>query len=220
VEDPRFQMFECTNPACGLRFPTDLSTRSLEKCPFCGSKMREAGEPYANYHPNSDVPHAEGARIRVVLENLRSALNVGSIFRTANGAGVSEIVCCGTTPTPQHPKVQKSSLGAEIYTPWRYAANGLNLVREVKQAGDHILALEWTPRSLSLFDLHQLVQKGSGLTLILGNEISGIDPQILQIADQVAHLPMYGVKTSINVAVTAGIALYHLVHDKSWTAQI
>jgi tRNA G18 (ribose-2'-O)-methylase SpoU len=172
--------------------------------------MVKSGEPFANFQSSPESLTPLHANVHLLLDNLRSTLNVGSIFRTANGVGVQEIYCCGTTPTPQHPKVKKSSLGAEITTEWSYAPNGLKLANELKQAGHIVIALEKTANSSALFDIQQVAKPN--LTLVLGNEISGIDPQILDIADTVVHIPMYGSKSSINVAVAAGIALYFMVN--------
>jgi tRNA G18 (ribose-2'-O)-methylase SpoU len=179
--------------------------------------MVKSGEPFANYQTVPESLTPSRANVHVLLDNLRSTLNVGSIFRTANGAGVEEVYCCGTTPTPQHNKVKKSSLGAEITTNWSYAPNGLRLAKDLKQAGHILIALERTTNSSALIGLQQVDKPN--LTLILGNEISGIDPEILQIADCVVHIPMYGSKSSINVAVAAGIALYFMVNMLSSSRQ-
>lgn len=146
----------------------------------------------------------------LVLDNLRSAQNVGSIFRTANGAGVGHIYCCGTTPTPDHRGVKKASLGAENYTSWSYHPNCPLLVDELRVDGDYILALESTANSNSMFTSVPFSMQHKSFVLVLGNEISGIDPLVLQKANAIIHIPMAGVKTSINVAVAAGIALYWL----------
>lgn len=205
---PSFQAFECVNPECRLRFANDLSTAQFDHCPRCGCEMRKSGEPFTNFErpPASDL--APGHTLTLVLDNLRSAQNVGSIFRTANGAGVGHIYCCGTTPTPDHRGVKKASLGAEDHTPWSYHPNCPVLVNELKQTGIKICALESTMNSISIYSLNAAIGIGKHFSLVLGNEISGVDPQVLEQADTLIHIPMAGIKTSINVAVAAGIALY------------
>lgn len=146
----------------------------------------------------------------LVLDNLRSLLNVGSIFRTADGAGLSHVYCSGTTPTPEHPKIRKTSLGAELLTPWSQCFNGLDLVLELKYSGRIIIALETTGKSSSIFEWAPIHPEPS-MALVVGNEISGIDPGILAIADYIISIPMAGSKTSLNVAVSAGIAIYTLI---------
>jgi tRNA G18 (ribose-2'-O)-methylase SpoU len=207
---PEFQTYECINPDCGLRFSTDLSVRLIERCPRCGSVMQTSGERFTNFirPPSSNL--TPGFRLSLVLDNLRSALNVGSIFRTASGAGVKHIYCCGTTPTPDHRGVKKASLGAEDYIPWRHHPNCLLLVNEMKNTGEKICVLESTADSESLFSINDEIISGNCLTLVVGNEISGVDPQVLEQADISVHIPMAGAKTSINVAVAAGITLYWL----------
>lgn len=205
---PYFQTFECVNPVCRLRFANDLSTAVISRCPRCHSEMVLAGEPYTNFQrlPSSDL--TRGCTLALVLDNLRSAQNVGSIYRTANGAGVSHIYCCGTTPTPDHRGVKKASLGAEDYTQWSYHPNCPALVDELKATGNRVCALESTSNSTSLFSFCELSNETNKIVIVLGNEISGIDPAVLQKADFSLHIPMVGAKTSINVAVAAGVALY------------
>lgn len=209
--EPFFQMFECESPTCRLRFPSDLSTNRIDRCPVCGSQMKMIGKPYSNFHRPSNRQWLPGQSITILLDNLRSAENVGSIFRTANGAGVSHIYCCGTTPSPEHARVRKSSLGAEMETGWSYHTNSLDIVNELQNDGYHLVALESTPDSKSLMDFRLEDQRNQHLVLILGNEVSGIDPEVLSRANSVLHIPMAGSKTSLNVAVTAGIGLYLII---------
>ena len=207
--EPLFQIFECSNENCRLRMPSDLSVKKLFNCPFCSSEMQPVGSPFGNYHPARNAGNHNN--FSLLLDNLRSTENVGSIFRSADGAGVSHIYCCGTTPTAKHPKVKKASLGAELTVSTSYHHNSLVLAAELRAAHALIIALESTPESTSLFDFAFSSNSQQETILVIGNEISGIDPQLLSLADHVVHLPMAGKKTSLNAAVAAGIALYHLV---------
>lgn len=208
----QFQIFECSNANCRLRFPSDLSIQEINTCPLCSSKMIPIGEPFTNFQPPKPKKQSKKPGLFLLLDNLRSTENVGSIFRSANSAAVCHIYCCGTTPTPQHPKVRKASLGAEIDTPWSYHRNSVDLAGELSSSGSKLIALEFTPESNSLFGLTTLQNSTQKWVIIIGNEISGIDPQLIKMADHRLHIPMLGTKSSLNVAVSAGIALYHFIN--------
>ncbi len=208
---PVFQVFECINSECRLRIPSDLSTHNLTACPFCGSAMEKCGQPYSNYHrPQKEASEAP-IRLDLLLDNLRSSENVGSIIRSANGASVQHVYCCGTTPTPEHAKVRKSSLGAEELTSWSYHRNAFNLATELTESGCTLLSLEYTRTSYSLFEFKHPHVNNQHITLIVGNEISGIDTGLLSLCQRTLHIPMLGQKTSLNVAVAAAIAMYYIL---------
>jgi tRNA G18 (ribose-2'-O)-methylase SpoU len=184
-----------------------LSERHLERCPICGADLIAQGNPFVNQKRQAEET-ARHFHVEVLLDNLRSTLNVGSIFRTADGAGVHSIYCCGTTPTPDHPKIAKTGLGAEDFTAWEYRTNALEVAKEKRQQGFRVTALEAGEESHSLF-AHAKIEK-QPILLVMGNEVSGIDPEILEISDEVLYIPMYGKKSSLNVAVAFGIAVYAL----------
>ncbi len=211
MNPPQFQVFECTNPACRLRFPNDLSVRQITTCPHCHAKMEPVGNPYSNFQHAAETSGNFTGKISLLLDNLRSAENVGSILRTADGAGVAHVYCCGTTPIPLHPRVHKASLHAEESIPWSYHPNGLLLAAELISNGSFLVGVESTMASHSLFKTHPEDWRQSDLVLVYGNEISGIDPQILEICQFQLHIPMSGVKSSLNVAVSAGITIYWLL---------
>ena len=157
--------------------------------------------------------------IYLILNNIRSAYNVGSIFRTADGAGVSKIYICGITPTPssRNPstgsgfstKVEKTSLGAEKTVPWEYRKQTRKCLLELKNQNLNlkIIALEQSEKSINLFKFKPKFP----LALIVGNEVRGINKKILSYADKIIEIPMHGKKESLNVAVATGIALYQLI---------
>lgn len=204
-----FQIFECQNPDCRLRFPSNLSIDHIEVCPFCKSPLIASGEPFTNIKAASLPQFSSARRVDLLLDNLRSTLNVGSIFRTADGAGVSHIYCCGTTPTPEHPKIIKTGLGAEGFVPWTYHRNALDVVKQLEE-GTLLYSLEAVEQSIDLFSEIQQIESDKPVLLILGNEISGVDPVLLQQSNLTLSLPMLGSKNSLNVAVAAGIAIYAL----------
>ena len=140
----------------------------------------------------------------LILYNIRSAYNVGSIFRTADAAGVKKIFICGYSPTPNDKKVVKTALGAEKSVPWEYHRQTWQLMKKLKKEGTQIIALEQTKKSV---DYRQFKPRFP-MALVLGNEVGGLSKKILEYADKIIEIPMFGRKESLNVAVAAGIAIY------------
>jgi 23S rRNA (guanosine2251-2'-O)-methyltransferase len=157
-----------------------------------------------------------GIRLEALLDNIRSAWNVGSIFRTADGLGVSKLYLCGITPTPGNEAVRKTSLGAEETVAWEYSRNALETAKKLKGEGYRVIALEQDKRSIPIDTLvpeRSAAQSKGMLTkdvLILGNEVSGVDPGLLDLCDRIVHIPMRGHKRSFNVEVAFAIAAYTL----------
>lgn len=209
MTDSIFQIFECQNSDCRLRFPNNLSVETLEKCPFCGSPVLPAGDHFSNEKSSSLPVNRPTRHVSLLLDNLRSTFNVGSIFRTADGAGACHIYCCGTTPTPDHPKIIKTGLGAEWFVPWTYHRNSLDVIKKLEPSTS-IFALEAVKGAVDLFEDLNHIESKNPVLLILGNEVSGIDPALMRTSNKVLSLPMLGGKSSLNVAVAAGIAIYAL----------
>src|SRR3989344_6443716 len=149
-------------------------------------------------------------KIYLVLDNIRSRENVGSIFRTADGAGVKRIYLCGITPIPPHEKISNTALGAEKYVPWEYHKTTHVLLKKLKKDHINIVALEQTKDAENIFMFGDKTSKH--VALIVGNEVKGISPKILKYCDKVVYIPMFGKKESLNVGVATGIALYQLRH--------
>lgn len=147
-----------------------------------------------------------------ILDNIRSRENVGSIFRTADAAGVSKIYLCGITPQPPHEKISKTALGAEAIVPWEYNRQTWRLIEKLKKDGYQIIALEKTKNAENIFELKKTLRKTA---LIVGNEVDGLGTNILKQAEKKVVIPMYGHKESLNVAVAFGIAVYAIVHSRS-----
>ncbi len=143
----------------------------------------------------------------VLLENLRSLHNVGSVFRVADGAGWDQVVLTGYTGTPPDRRIEKVSLGAEETVAWEQIVDPVVAVEKYKSEGYKILALEQTSKSTDIFECDSL--EGDVL-LILGNEVEGVSASLLQLADEHLEIPMYGQKGSLNVSIAAGIAMYAL----------
>jgi tRNA G18 (ribose-2'-O)-methylase SpoU len=144
-----------------------------------------------------------------MLDNIRSAWNVGSMLRSADGAGVRHVHLCGVSSPPDNPKVAKTALGAENSLPWTFHPDGAAAALEMQAQGFRLWALEGGPRAESLFDVSADLP-GAPLVLVVGNELSGVDPGILDQCERVVCLPMQGIKGSLNVAVAFGIAVYYI----------
>jgi tRNA G18 (ribose-2'-O)-methylase SpoU len=153
-----------------------------------------------------------------ILSDIRSVHNVGSIFRTADGAGFEKLYLCGITPSPfdRFKKVRsdfaKVALGAEKSVAWEPVLDSTVLIKSLKKEGWKILALEQSKKSVSLmrFNLLREVEPRSRCALIVGAEVDGISPAILKLADAILEIPMLGKKESLNVSVAFGIAAYRL----------
>jgi len=168
------------------------------------------GEITANYPLLSEEGRGEesvtDAKFVLILPNIRSAHNVGAMFRTADGAGVDKIYLTGYTPRPPHPHLDKVSLGAEMWMDWEYVAQAGKLLKQLKEKGYNIVALEQTKTSGNIFDWTPKFP----LALIVGNEKTGVTKPMLKYCDTAVHIPMLGKKNSLNVSVAAGIAMFHV----------
>lgn len=151
--------------------------------------------------------------VAVLLHNVRSAHNVGSIFRTADAAGVSKVYLSGFTPLPTdrfgraQKEIAKTALGAEKFLSWEYQKTAAGIISKLRKAGWYIVAVEQDPRAVPYTKL-----RARNKTLyIFGNEVNGIPKSILDASDSVIEISMYGKKESLNVSVTAGIVLFRAV---------
>lgn len=205
-----YKFVQCVNPACQLRMPIDLDQFSGRYCPRCGEPVQivTVSQPRKTVDEKST---AVKRTLTVILDNIRSAYNVGSIFRTADGLGVKKLYLCGITPTPKEmDALRKTALGAENTIKWEYHSDGLNVTKKIKDQGYHLIALERTAKSLFINDFRPDPSDQRIIALVLGNEKAGVDPGILALCDEVLALPMMGEKASLNVAVAFGAAAYWL----------
>ena len=148
-----------------------------------------------------------GRALHVLLDNIRSAWNVGSILRTADGFGFSHAYLCGITPTPENKDVQKTALGADEFVTWSQHMDAVKLIRGLKKKGWKVWALEDDKRSQSI---DQIADTTGNTVLIVGSEVTGVDPALVELADSIFYIPMHGRKRSFNVAVAFGVAAWAL----------
>lgn len=146
--------------------------------------------------------------VSVMLNNIRSLYNVGSLFRTCDSALVNELIMTGFTPHPPRIEIEKTALGAVDTVPWRYDKDIMESIIIEKQKGNKIVALEIT-NNKKRYD--ELILQDFPMTLILGNELSGIEDEVLKECDFAIEIPMFGVKHSLNVGVAGGIAIFEAV---------
>ncbi len=153
--------------------------------------------------------------ITLVLDRLRSAFNTGNIFRLADACGVKEVICCGYTPAPPHPRLEKTAMGADRWVKSRSIVDTLDAVRELKSEGISVVAVENSENSKLLWDYSFRFP----LALVLGNEALGVDSRVLAECDGVVSLPMAGAKTSINVGNCAAAVLYSILGKYQYGAE-
>ena len=157
----------------------------------------------------------------LLLDNIRSVHNVGSIFRTAETLGISKIYCLDTTPSPldrfgnKRPDFMKVALGAEENVAWEYIEAGdvVSLLKKLKKEGVKIVALEQSPRSIDYKNITLSSSSKDKVIIILGNEVGGVSKFLLDQTDLIAEIPLQGKKESLNVSVSAGIFLYRLLDN-------
>lgn len=197
--------------SCGLRYPLLAESAHGTRCPICMGRTRKALKQKLEFEAQRPLatplsPKGKGARA-VLLDNVRSAGNVGSILRSAEGFGFGHAYLCGITATPELDAVRKTSLGAEDSVTWSYHKDAVKLVKGLKKEGWKVYGLE---EGTAAAPIHRMKKPKTDMVLIVGNEIVGIDPELLSLCEQVFYIPMQGEKKSFNVAVAFGIAAYKL----------
>jgi 23S rRNA (guanosine2251-2'-O)-methyltransferase len=142
----------------------------------------------------------------IVLDNVRSQSNVGSVFRTADAFLTEAIYLCGITPCPPHREIQKTALGATESVSWKYYSQTADAIRELIETGYTIIAVEQVEGSTELQDLK--IEKGKKYALIFGHEVNGVDQEVVNMCDLCVEIPQFGTKHSFNIAISVGIVLW------------
>lgn len=211
----KFVTRQCTRADCRLRFPVAADTTLGERCPHCGEATvidlaYDSHDARARPAAEEAPGRVTGPAVEALLDNVRSLRNVGSMFRTADGAGLRHMHLGGFTPTPAHPQMAKTALGAESTVPWSLHRDGAAAAGWLADAGMRLWALEGGPGSRDFFEVARSEGEGSPVVLVFGHEVSGVDPRILARCERILRLPMLGLKGSLNVSVAFGIAVYGL----------
>lgn len=148
--------------------------------------------------------------ITVVLDNIRSCNNIGSVFRTSDALLIEKVILCGITATPPNKDIHKTALDAEKSVPWEYFEETEDAVLRLKESGYRVFAVEQVENSISLPNL--IPEKNQKLALVFGNEVKGVQQSVVDICDGAIEIPQYGTKHSFNISVSAGIVLWDLVY--------
>ncbi|MGD8404873.1 MAG: RNA methyltransferase [Anaerolineales bacterium] len=203
-----YEIRQC--PTCGLRYPLTANHPFGKRCPSCLGETEVVLKHAMSPFPDGEKTGMRGeSHLSILLDNIRSAWNVGSIFRTADGLGINKLFLCGITPTPENESIQKTSLGAEETVTWDYSRNALETAKKLKTERFNLIALEQDSRAKPLDKIEKVSPQKT--ILIIGNEVTGVDPEILDLCDQIVHIPMHGQKQSLNVEVAFAIAAYSLL---------
>jgi tRNA G18 (ribose-2'-O)-methylase SpoU len=167
--------------------------------------MDELGRKSVN-----EFRHAEKMPVVVVLDNIRSMHNVGSVFRTADAFLIQGMCLCGYTPLPPHRDIHKTALGATETVAWRHFAITSDAIRSLKEEGYTVLAVEQTEGSMRLNEL----STAGPVAVVFGNEVNGVDAAALALCDGSVEIPQWGMKHSLNVSIAAGIVLWELIRGR------
>ena len=155
---------------------------------------------------------ADKLSLVVVLDHVRSLYNVGSVFRTADAFRLSGVCLCGITACPPHPEIHKTALGAEDSVFWKHYENTEDALEELRNQGYILLAVEQCEGSTMLQNFHS--EEGMRYAVVLGNEVKGVQQQVVDMCDGCLEIPQFGTKHSMNVSVTAGIVMWHFASQR------
>lgn len=148
--------------------------------------------------------------ITVVLDNIRSCNNIGSVFRTSDALLIEKVVLCGITATPPNKEIHKTALDAEKSVPWEYFEETESAINQLKENGYRVFAVEQVENSIMLPNFTP--EKDQKLALVFGNEVKGVQQSVVDLCDGAIEIPQYGTKHSFNISVSAGIVLWDLVY--------
>ncbi|HIG32872.1 MAG TPA: TrmH family RNA methyltransferase [Flavobacteriales bacterium] len=145
--------------------------------------------------------------VTIILDNVRSAINVGSIFRTSDAFLIEKIILCGITAIPPDKEIRKTALGATDSVKWEFFENTINAVSKLKAEGYHIIGIEQTDKSTMLNDI-SLPKKS--IAIIMGNEVNGVAQEVINMCNEAIEVPQFGTKHSLNISVATGIVIWEL----------
>lgn len=160
-----------------------------------------------------EFKQAPKTRLVVILDNIRSLNNIGSVFRTADAFLIEKVYLCGITAVPPHKDIHKTALGATESVNWEYAEDALELVHRLQDKGVHVIAVEQADKSTDLRDLE--LEQDITYAVVFGNEVKGVQQQVVSAADSCLEIPQYGTKHSLNIAVSCGIVLWEMYRKLS-----
>ena len=175
--------------------------------------MRKLSMDELNRVTAEEFKNQEKTPLVVVLDNVRSMYNVGSIFRTCDGFAVEELLLCGITACPPHKEIAKTALGSTESVNWRHFDETTAAITELKERGFKVFAVEQVDTSVALQDFTP--QKGEKIAIVLGNEVFGVDDDALALCDGALEIPQAGTKHSFNVSIAGGITIWEIFKKMS-----
>jgi 23S rRNA (guanosine2251-2'-O)-methyltransferase len=175
--------------------------------------MRKLTMTELNRLPVADFKATPKSPVVLVLDNVRSLHNVGAVFRTADAFALEQLYLCGVTGQPPHREITKTALGSTESVAWTHEATTLRAVQQLKEAGYQLIAVEQTTGSILLPQFQPVA--GQPLALVLGNEVFGVDDEVLALCDAAVEIPQLGTKHSLNVSVAAGVVLWDILSKMS-----
>ena len=170
--------------------------------------MRKLANSELNRLDIEQFKKAEKTPLIVILDNVRSLNNIGSVFRTCDAFLIEKIYLCGITATPPNKEIHKTALGATDSVAWEYEENTLSAVEKLKEQGAYIISIEQAENSTMLNDFEP--NRNQKYAIIFGNEVKGVEQEVVSASDEVIEIPQYGTKHSLNISVSAGIAIWEL----------
>jgi len=162
-----------------------------------------------------DFKTSEKTPLIIILDNIRSLNNIGSVFRTADAFLIEKIYLCGITARPPHKDINKTALGATDSVTWEYAENTLDLIGKLKASNVHIVSIEQAENSVPLDNFN--TKKDTTYAIIFGNEVKGVSQEVVSLSDVVVEIPQYGTKHSLNISVSVGVVIWDFfckINDK------
>lgn len=170
--------------------------------------MRKLKNSELNRISIDEFKKIEKMPVRIILDNIRSLVNVGSVFRTSDAFLIKEIILCGITASPPHREIQKTALGATESVAWRYVESTAQVVKELQDQNVKVYAIEQAEGSkmLDMIDF----QFSDEIAIIMGNEVKGVSKEVMSLVDDCIELPQFGTKHSLNISVTTGIVIWEL----------
>jgi tRNA G18 (ribose-2'-O)-methylase SpoU len=170
--------------------------------------MRKLKIAELNRMSAAEFKEAEKLPLAVVLDNVRSLHNVGSVFRTSDAFRVEAIYLCGITASPPHPEIHKTALGAELTMEWKHVDNCVDIVNKLRSEGYEVFGIEQVEHSVMLSDF--VVDKSKKYAVVLGNEVKGVQQEVIDVCNGCIEIPQYGTKHSLNVSVAGGLVIWEL----------
>ena len=170
--------------------------------------MRKLKNSELNRISVPEFKEVEKIPVRIILDNIRSLSNVGSVFRTSDAFLIKEIILCGITATPPHREIQKTALGATESTDWRYVESTADAVREFQELGMKVYAFEQAEESKMLDEVEFTFE--NEIVIVMGNEVKGVSDEVMGLVNDCIELPQFGTKHSLNISVTTGILIWEL----------